>query len=86
MLQIVQAYDRSPIVEVATDDAGGASRRARPGEECVELLVLLPAGQWAALEQAASRRGVTVGRLLRRLVRDFLGAEADGGSPASAER
>lgn len=40
--------------------------------EVVELPVLLPAGQARALVEAASRRGMTVGRLVRVLTQDFL--------------
>jgi hypothetical protein len=40
--------------------------------EVSELPLLLPAGDVLALEQEARRRGLTVGQLLRRLVRDFL--------------
>ena len=38
----------------------------------VELGLLLPRGQAAALEAAAHRRGLTAGQLLRCLLRDFL--------------
>jgi hypothetical protein len=45
----------------------------RPGDrEVVELSLLLQAGQVAALEEAAWRRGVTAGELVRTLLRDFL--------------
>lgn len=45
--------------------------------EVVELAVLLPAGDLAALEEAACRRGLTPGQVLRRLVREFLGPGAE---------
>jgi hypothetical protein len=38
----------------------------------VEVNLLLHAGQVAALEAAAHRRGLTAGQMVRRLVRDFL--------------
>ena len=39
--------------------------------ELVELLLLLPSAQVAHLETAAQERGLTVGQMLRRIVRDF---------------
>src|SRR5260370_4259692 len=64
---------------------GEANHRPRPGEECVELSLLLPAGQWVTLEQAASRQRVTVGQLLRGLLCGFLAAEHGAGLRAIAE-
>jgi hypothetical protein len=51
-------------------------KRRPPGleEEVVEVPLLLPARQLAALERLASARGLTVGQLCRWLVRDYLGA------------
>jgi hypothetical protein len=43
----------------------------------VELVLLLPAGHLEALEEAAWRRGLTPGQVLRRLIREFLGPGAD---------
>jgi hypothetical protein len=40
--------------------------------EVVELELLLPTREVAALERAAQQQGLTVGQVLRRLVRDFL--------------
>jgi hypothetical protein len=40
--------------------------------EMVELLVLVPADEAAALERAAQQRDLTAGQLIRRLIRDFL--------------
>lgn len=50
-------------------------------EEFAELVLLLPNGQLEALERAASRRGLTMGQLLRRLIRDGLAGldDAPGG-------
>ena len=42
------------------------------GEEFSELPLLLSSRHLAALKTAAFRQGVTVGRLLRRLIRDYL--------------
>jgi hypothetical protein len=53
-----------------------------PSGEVSELLLLMPAGDATALERAAGRRGLTVGQMLRLLVRDFLresDAERRGG-------
>lgn len=47
----------------------------------VEFLLLLPVHHMTALEQAARRRGQTVGQLARQLVREFLA----GGRPISFE-
>ena len=44
-------------------------------EDVVELTLLLPGMQAAALEAAAFHRGLTAGELVRRLVRDFLRAQ-----------
>jgi uncharacterized protein (UPF0212 family) len=41
-------------------------------ESMVELMLLLPVAQASALEAAAWHRGLTVGQVLRQLVRDFL--------------
>ncbi len=71
---------------VIRHNPSAASRRPRSGHECVELSLLLPAEQWAALEQAARRQGMTVGHLLRRLVRDYISVEEDLGSPPFMER
>jgi carbon storage regulator CsrA len=43
----------------------------RLGEEMVEVPLLLPGWEAAALEKAASDQGLTVGELVRRLVRDL---------------
>jgi hypothetical protein len=60
--------------------AGGPDPRAGwpPAEGgVVELALLLPARQAAALERAAHQQGLTVGQVLRRLVRDFLREPAE---------
>ena len=44
------------------------------GEEFLEFPLLLSSRHLAALKTAAFRQGVTVGRLLRRLIRDYLAA------------
>jgi hypothetical protein len=46
--------------------------RAFPAGDVVELGLLFPAEAAAALESEARRRGLTLGEMLRRLVRDFL--------------
>ncbi len=45
-------------------------------QEMVEVLLLLPSGQAAALEQAAQQRSLTVGQALRQLIRDFVAGQA----------
>ncbi|HEY8503359.1 MAG TPA: hypothetical protein VIL46_02175 [Gemmataceae bacterium] len=49
---------------------GGAGGRPGPCAEAevVELSVLLPHWQLAALESAAHRHGITAGQMLRRLI------------------
>jgi hypothetical protein len=46
------------------------------GGEVVEVPLLLSAGQMSALEEAAHRRGLTAGEMVRRLLQDFIGAPA----------
>jgi hypothetical protein len=64
-----------------TDDLRGNSRSlaspsgGEPGD-VVEVPLLLSTGQMTALEQAAHRRGLTAGEMLRRLLRDFIGEPA----------
>ena len=49
-------------------------------ERCIELPLLMPSWQWAALEEAARRRGLTVGQLVRRLIADSLAENATHGN------
>jgi hypothetical protein len=61
----------------ATPGAAGTKAAGRgegpfPPAEVVEVALLLPSGQAAALERVAHRRGLTLGQLVRRLVRDCL--------------
>lgn len=66
-------------------DADGEDRPPpRPQEPCVELSLLMPGGQWSALENAAHGRGLNVGQLLRRLVAAYLANGEDGPAPAPA--
>jgi hypothetical protein len=53
---------------------------AGPDEVVAELDLLLTRRQAEALEATAQRGGLTVGVLLRRLIRDFL-ARPEGGRP-----
>jgi len=51
----------------------GAGRESPPRDgEVIELALLLPSGQVTALERAARCRGLTLGQIVRRLIRDFL--------------
>jgi len=45
----------------------------RLDQEVVELPLLLPRWQAVALEAAASRRGMTTGQMLRRVITDLFG-------------
>jgi hypothetical protein len=60
---------REAIMEQRNDAAG---RVFLPLGEMTEVTLLLPARQAAALEAAATRRGLSVGQLLRQLVRTSL--------------
>lgn len=52
----------------------------RLDQEVVELPLLLPRWQAIALEAAASRRGMTTGQMLRRVITDlFANPPADAG-------
>jgi hypothetical protein len=51
---------------------GVADQAPRPEEDFVEVVLLLPGWQVAALQTAAESRGLTTGRLLRRVIRGFL--------------
>jgi len=56
--------------------ANGTYAGSRPDEMVVEAMLVLSGTQLRRLEQAALRRGLTAGQMLRMLVRDFL--ERDG--------
>jgi hypothetical protein len=62
----------------------------RTGAEVVEVALLLPGRQAAALERLACSRGLTLGQLIRRLIQEYLtchaGAEAARGEPFSSPR
>lgn len=45
---------------------------ARPDQEVVELALLLPLWQAMELEAEASRRGMTTGQMLRRVIGELL--------------
>lgn len=52
-----------------------SSEAARQDQEVVELHLLLPQWQAAALEAAARRRGMTTGQMLRRVIGELLTAQ-----------
>jgi hypothetical protein len=54
---------------------GGTEELFPSDAEVAEVGLLLPGAQAAALERAARRRDLSVGQLLRRLVRDYLASE-----------
>jgi hypothetical protein len=64
---------RHPDVAQWDDNPSGS-------QEVAEVPLLLSAGILETLEGVASRRGLTAGQLLRRLVGDFLG-RTDGQRP-----
>jgi hypothetical protein len=51
-----------------------------------EVSLLLPAWQMAALERCASSRGLTLGQLLRLLIRDHLACQPNPGAPGDPGR
>ena len=55
-------------------------------EEFLELPLLLSSRHLAALKTAAFRQGVTVGRLLRRLIRDYLAVLRERGLESETRR
>jgi len=67
----------------STPDGGEGVRL--PGGEAEEVAFLLPGGEMAALERAAHRLGLTVGQLLRRLIRDHLAREGHSEPVRSAQ-
>jgi hypothetical protein len=54
---------------------GIAPEAARVDQEVVELPLLLPRWQAMELEAAASRRGMTTGQMLRRVIGEMLAAQ-----------
>ena len=58
-----------PIVET------GSPVASRTDQEVVELALLLPLWQAVELEAAASRRGMTTGQMLRRVIGELLAAQ-----------
>jgi hypothetical protein len=61
------------------DPSAVADRETAPANDDVELLLLVPARQLAALERAAVRAKLTVTALLRRTVGNFLQSAATDG-------
>ena len=53
----------------------GITSDARSDQEVVELPLLLPRWQAVELEAAASRRGMTTGQMLRRVIGELLAAQ-----------
>ncbi|MCS6864983.1 MAG: hypothetical protein NZS48_07950 [Gemmata sp.] len=53
---------------------------ARTDQEVVEVALLLPLWQAVELEAAASRRGMTTGQMLRRVIGDLLAAQPAAGT------
>ncbi|MFO0841441.1 MAG: hypothetical protein U0797_03435 [Gemmataceae bacterium] len=59
--------------------AAGGGPGLRKEAEVVEVSLLLTAGEFRRLAAAASRRGLTVGELIRRAARDHLRGPTAGG-------
>lgn len=57
---------------------GISSDVARIDQEVVELPLLLPRWQAMELEAAASRRGMTTGQMLRRVIGEMLASQPAG--------
>jgi hypothetical protein len=78
------AAEERPSVAL-NDGPGGAERIFFHDAEMAEVALLLPSSQAAALERVARRRGLTVGQLVRHLIRDCLASpELPPGTFASA--
>jgi hypothetical protein len=58
-----------PLTEAVSTGA------TRSDQEVVELALLLPLWQAMQLEAAASRRGMTTGQMLRRVIGELLAAQ-----------
>jgi hypothetical protein len=52
--------------------SGDGPYRPKPGDDVVEVPLLLQGWQMSALEKAAHSRGLTAGEMVRDLLRDFL--------------
>jgi hypothetical protein len=58
-----------PLFDAVSSEAG------RTDQEVVELALLLPLWQAMELEAAASRRGMTTGQMLRRVIGELLATQ-----------
>ncbi len=56
------------------------SPSSRSDQEVVELALLLPRWQVMELEAAASRRGMTTGQMLRRVIGEMLASQTAAAS------
>lgn len=61
-----------------TESAYHGGDSARFDQEVVELQLLLPRWQAAALDAAARERGMTSGQILRRVIADLFSESAKG--------
>lgn len=69
------------MTELVSPSGGASTSPHATVEDVVELALLLPGNQAAALEAVAFQRGLTTGEMVRRLVREFLAAQQ---APTSA--
>jgi hypothetical protein len=74
------------VMKKAYEGLETADLISRLDGEVTEVSLLLPAGQVAALERSASSRGLTLGQLLRLLIRDHLTCQPDPGAPGNPGR
>jgi hypothetical protein len=83
--QAVAGYDKG----TKADGVWGLMAPPPPsglGRGVVELPLLVPGGEAAALEAAADERGFTVAQSARLLILDFLGRTSGPGAPAAVIR
>jgi hypothetical protein len=70
---------RVPSLTDQDNVPGRSQEDSLPDGEVAEVVLLLPSGQAASLERAAHRRGLTVGQLIRCLIRECLASEDQEG-------
>jgi hypothetical protein len=62
-------------------DRDVVDREPPPDPDVAEILLLLPAAQAAALEEAARRHGLTLARVLRALINEYVRHSAQAAAP-----
>jgi CheY-like chemotaxis protein len=74
-----QARNEPGATMGCTDKTDGYNCQRAPEDEGVELPLLVPGWQHAALELVAAAHGLTIGQLLRRLIATYLSSAAGRG-------